>query len=106
MEQWQHTLAASITRPEEMVGRFPVSTRALDEVVTRFPMRITPYYLGLIEEPGDPIWRQCVPDVREVENDHLSCDPLNEEGFSPVPGLIHRYPDRAVWLVSSTCATF
>ena len=69
-------------------------------------MRITPYYLGLIEEPGDPIWRQCIPDLRELENGRFPCDPLNEKGFSPVPGLIHRYPDRAVWLVSSMCATF
>ena len=89
-----------------MSGRFSVDTRTLGEVVIRFPMRITPYYLGLIEEPGDPIWRQCVPDVRELDKDPLPCDPLNEKGFSPVPGLIHRYPDRAVWLVSSTCATF
>ena len=106
MEQWQQILASSITRPEEMSGRFSVDTRTLGEVVIRFPMRITPYYLGLIEEPGDPIWRQCVPDVRELDKDPLPCDPLNEKGFSPVPGLIHRYPDRAVWLVSSTCATF
>jgi lysine 2,3-aminomutase len=106
MEQWQQILASSVTRPEEIAGRYPISTRALEEVVGRFPMRITPYYLGLIEEPGDPIWRQCIPDVRELEDDRLSCDPLNEKGFSPVSGLIHRYPDRAVWLVSSMCATF
>ena len=105
MEQWQQILASSITRPEEMSGRFSVDTWTLGEVVIRFPMRITPYYLGLIEEPGDPIWRQCVPDVRELDKDPLPCDPLNEKWFSPVPGLIHRYPDRVIWLVSSTCAT-
>ena len=89
-----------------MAERLPISTKTLQKVVKRFPMRITPYYLGLIEEPGDPIWRQCIPDLRELEDDRFPCDPLNEKGFSPVPGLIHRYPDRAVWLVSSMCATF
>jgi lysine 2,3-aminomutase len=106
MEQWQRTFAASITRLEELADRYPINTHTLQEVVRHFPMRISPYYLGLIEEPGDPIWRQCIPDLRELENDRLPCDPLNEKGFSPVPGLIHRYPDRAVWLVSSMCATF
>ena len=74
-------------------------------VVERYPMRVTPYYLGLIKEPGDPIWLQCVPDGRELGEDLLLSDPLNEEGLSPVPGLIHRYPDRVVLLVSSACAT-
>jgi len=105
MENWQHIVASSITRPEELAERYPVSISTLQKVVGRFPMRITPYYLGLIKEPGDPIWRQCIPDARELEDDHLYCDPLNEKGFSPAPGLIHRYPDRVIWLVSSTCAT-
>ena len=77
----------------------------LKEVVNRFPMRISPHYLGLIQEPGDPLWLQCVPNRSELEDHGLQRDPLNEKGFSPVPGLIHRYPDRVVWLVSSTCAT-
>jgi lysine 2,3-aminomutase len=68
-------------------------------------MRITPHYLGLIREVGDPIWRQCVPDPCELEDDQ-SADPLDEERLSPVPGIIHRYPDRVVWLVSSVCAVY
>jgi lysine 2,3-aminomutase len=62
--------------------------------------------MSLIREIDDPIWRQCVPDSRELEDDLLPVDPLDEEKLSPVPGLIHRYPDRVVLLVSSTCATF
>jgi len=77
----------------------------LHPVVERYPMRITQDYFNLIREPGDPIWLQCIPDPRELEDDHLSGDPLNEKGLSPVPGLIHRYPDRVVLLVSSACPT-
>jgi lysine 2,3-aminomutase len=78
----------------------------LKPVADAYPMRITPYYLGLMKEAGDPIWRQCIPDIRELDEDRWSKDPLNEKGMSPVPGVIHRYPDRVVLFVSSTCATF
>ena len=47
-----------------------------------------------------------MPDQRELVDNHLPDDPLNEAELSPVPGLIHRYPDRVVLLVSSACPTF
>ena len=106
MEPWQKSLEQSITTTEELADRFACDVEQLRSVVERYPMRITPHYLSLIEEPGDPIWRQCVPDPRELAHDELLPDPLNEAGLSPVPGLIHRYPDRVVLLVSSTCAMY
>ncbi|MGD0915196.1 MAG: KamA family radical SAM protein [Thermodesulfobacteriota bacterium] len=105
MERWQRALTTSITNPRELAGRYHIDVEPLQPVVKRYPMQISRYYLGLIKEPGDPIWRQCVPDPLELKNDSLPSDPLNEEGLSPVPMLIHRYPDRVVLLVSSTCAT-
>jgi len=69
-------------------------------------MRINPYYLGLIRKPGDPIYRQCIPDIREISDEAGVEDPLNEEGDSPVPGLTHRYPDRVLFLVSSRCSMY
>jgi lysine 2,3-aminomutase len=106
MEAWQKILTKCITSPEELSGLFHVDASTLSAVVERYPMRITPYYLGLIEEPGDPIWRQCVPDQAELQDLSQSPDPLDEERLSPVPGLIHRYPDRVVWVVSSACAVY
>ena len=80
---------------------------SLNRVAETYPMRINPYYMSLIETPGDPIWNQAVPDIRELETAGTGLsDPLCEEQQSPVPGLIHRYPDRAVLLVSSECAVF
>ena len=105
MERWQHSLAASITGLEKLAKRYPVNEEALRPVVDRYPMRITPHYLKLIKGPGDPIWLQCVPDSRELAEDDLPTDPLDEERLSPLPGLIHRYPDRVVLLVSSSCPT-
>ncbi len=75
-------------------------------VSARYPVRLTDYYAGLIKQPDDAIWKQCMPDARELE-DHSQCpDPLDEKALSPVPGLIHRYPDRVVMLVSNRCPVY
>jgi lysine 2,3-aminomutase len=105
MEHWQMSLGKSLTHLEELAQLFQIDDQPLKPVVERYPMRISRYYLSLIQEPGDPIWLQCVPDPRELEDHHFLPDPLNEGGLSPVPGLIHRYPDRVVLLVSSACPT-
>jgi lysine 2,3-aminomutase len=105
MEQWQKSLSESITRPEELAKCFSIDPGPLRPVVERYPMRITQCYLSLIQKVGDPIWRQCVPDPYELEEDHFLTDPLIELKLTPAPGLIHRYPDRVVLLVSSICAT-
>ncbi|GFO69711.1 lysine 2,3-aminomutase [Geomonas limicola] len=106
MHAWEKSLNASVTSPEELAGLFRVDAAALSGVVERYPMRITPYYLSLIREPGDAIWRQCVADPAELADLSQSPDPLDEERLSPVPGLIHRYPDRVVWIASASCAVY
>jgi lysine 2,3-aminomutase len=106
MDQWQKYLADALTDPSELKEYFPCDTSLLSEVAERYPMRISRYYLSLIHEPGDAVWRQCVPNLAELEEDGLTPDPLNEETLSPVPRLIHRYPDRAVLLASSKCAVY
>ncbi len=106
MEAWQRQLAAAIIDPAAVAARFGVDARPLQEVTACYPFRITPHYLSLIEAPDDPIWRQCMPDPRELHDDRQNPDPLNEESLSPVPGLIHRYPDRVVLLVSNSCAVY
>jgi lysine 2,3-aminomutase len=106
MENWKRKLADSITSPDQLSDRFESDASSLAKVVARYPMRITPHYFSLIREPGDPIWRQCVPDSEELADGNQLDDPLDEENLSPVPGLIHRYPDRVVLLVSNACAVY
>ena len=106
METWQKHLQASITRPGEITRRFGVDPAPLEEVADRYPMRVTPYYQSLIKEVGDPIWRQAVPDALEIEDAVCVADPLEEENQSPVPNLVHRYPDRVLFLVSSECSMY
>ncbi|KAB0669688.1 KamA family radical SAM protein [Oryzomonas sagensis] len=79
---------------------------AIKAVAARYPFLVSSSYAGLIREPGDAVWRQCIPDVRELEDDGQLPDPLAEVSLSPVPGLIHRYPDRVVLLVSNRCPVY
>jgi len=72
-----------------------------------FPARVTPYYLDLsdLSDPTDPILRQCLPDAAELAPDDGTADPFDEARLSPVPGVVQRFPDRVLVLVSSFCAT-
>ena len=82
------------------------SLHNLSSVSTRYPVRLTDYYTGLIRQSDDAIWKQCMPDARELEDQTQCPDPLDELTLSPVPGLIHRYPDRVVLLVSNRCPVY
>jgi len=106
METWQKFLQASITRPAQITPRFGIDPTPLDAVTEHYPMRITPYYLSLIRAVNDPIWRQAVPDAAELRDSVCFVDPLDEENQSPVPNLVHRYPDRALFLVCAECAMY
>jgi lysine 2,3-aminomutase len=104
-ERWQQALKDSVTSVNQLVTYFQFDSRSLAAVVDKYPLRITPYYLNLIEQVGDPIWKQCVPDLRELREEGL-VDPLAEENLSPVPTIIHRYPDRVIFYVSGNCASY
>jgi lysine 2,3-aminomutase len=106
METWQKLFQASITRPGNLPGRFGIDPRPLEAVADRYPMRVNPYYLSLIQTVGDPIWRQAVPAEDELQDRVCPADPLDEENQSPVPNLVHRYPDRVLFLVSPECAMY
>lgn len=103
---WKQSLRESVVDPVELSELLCLNREEIGPVARHYPLRITRHYLGLIRKKDDPIWRQCIPDERELR-DHCSLpDPLNEQDLSPVPGLIHRYPDRVVWLVSNVCAVY
>ncbi len=103
---WHDILSSSIETSDELAKYFHVDKKKIQKVAKRYPMRINPYYLSLMIKAGDPIWRQAVPDQMEIENSFEIDDPLAEESQSPVPNLIHRYPDRVLFMVSSQCAVY
>jgi lysine 2,3-aminomutase len=92
--------------PPGLRPRSADAVEALERVVATYPLRINAYYLSLIKAVDDPLGLQALPDPREIETGGWAGDPFREEPLSPVPHLIHRYPDRVVFLVSSQCALF
>ncbi len=75
-------------------------------VTHRYPMRVSGYYLGLITDRGDPIYRQCIPAPEELEDVTGQPDPLHEGAHCPVARLYHRYPDRVLLLATNNCAVY
>lgn len=77
------------------------------QVTDEYPVNVNTYYQKLIQQKGDGIWKQCMPDLQEIELDAGIADPLHEEDdISGIPGLTHRYPDRVLLLVSNVCAMY
>ncbi|MEP6602211.1 MAG: lysine 2,3-aminomutase, partial [Nitrospirota bacterium] len=105
MDTWRETLAASITKPEDLAKHLDVDPEAIKDVVGEYPMRITPMWMKLIKEKGDAIWRQVVPEPEEMA-DESADDPLHEDRDSPVPHLVHRYPDRVLFMVTNQCPIY
>ncbi|HVS03058.1 MAG TPA: KamA family radical SAM protein [Thermoanaerobaculia bacterium] len=113
---WQERNA--VTSPAKLMGvvRELVDERFLhdaEEGFRRAPMsvRVTPYVLSLIDwnDPyADPLRRQFIPVASQLEPDHpmLSLDSLHEQADAPVPGLTHRYPDKALFLALDSCPVY
>ena len=101
MELWQQMLRQSVDSGRDLVDRFGFDRDLADRLNSLFHTRINPYYLSLIRYPGDPIWLQCVPDARELIEDGFPEDPLAEDSHSPVPSIVHRYPDRVLFLTTT-----
>jgi lysine 2,3-aminomutase len=91
------------------VGAPAPQSATLDDVTARYPLAITPQMRRLINpaDPADPIARQFLPDLRELDQytEELA-DPIDDAGFSPVPGLVHRYEDRVLLKVISACPVY
>jgi lysine 2,3-aminomutase len=108
----------SITRIDKLLGALQglVPSSFLDDAALGFqksPMsvRVSPYLLSLIDwsDPySDPLRRQFIPLGSKLMADHpkLNLDSLNELGDAPVPGLTHRYPDKALFLALDTCPVY
>jgi lysine 2,3-aminomutase len=108
--QWQlrHRLR-SLEDLERFLAPTDEERKAIERIGGRLPFGITPFYASLIDPtaPDDPIRRTMIPLAGElVRGTGEARDPLDEDGDSPVPGLVHRYPDRVLFLVTNFCATY
>lgn len=94
---------------EQMLVLSPDEREALVERGQMLPVGITPYYMSLVSrvDPQQPLRRTVVPTTAEFSRvPGEADDPLGEDGHSPVPGLVHRYPDRVLLLAHDFCSTY
>lgn len=109
---WKWQFANRITNAETLSQHLDITEKEKGEItecLTHFRMAITPYYLSLINpsDENDPVKMQCVPSIKETYPcDNDLADPLNELGDSPVPHIVHRYPDRVLFLVTLKCSMY
>ena len=91
------------------IQRGSVRRDSLEEVAARYAVALTPALQELIDaESGcGPVSRQFLPDVRELDADASELDdPIGDNAHSPVPGVVHRYPDRVLLMPTRVCAAY
>ncbi len=109
---WKWQLRNSFTGIDDLKKIMSLTEKellALNNLNGRLPLRITPYFASLIydSKPADPLRRNVIPVVEELlEMPGEKSDPLHEKMFSPVKGIVHRYPDRVLFTVTQVCSNY
>ncbi len=94
---------------KKVINLTPLEEEGVKSSLRKLRMAITPYWITLIDKdnPDDPIRRQAIPTIKELEiKEEDIFDPLFEEVDSPVKGLTHRYPDRVLFLITDQCGMY
>jgi lysine 2,3-aminomutase len=106
---WKWQFRNRIISVEQLVQFIHLSTEEQGQlrlVTMRYPLSVTPYYLSLInpDDPDDPIRKQAIPSTMEMTVGSIGVeDPLDEKKDTVVPGLVHRYPDRVLLVLTDIC---
>ncbi len=107
---WQTThRIRTFSQLESMITVSEDERLAFTRSPTQLPLGITPYYMSLVspDDPSQPIRRSVIPTILEsIKGNGEADDPLHEDAQSPVPGLVHRYPDRVLLLLLDFCSTY
>ncbi len=107
--RWQMKSRLNTVEEFEQVLKLTDSERKALSSPGLFRVDVTPYYVSLIDpdDPNDPIRKQIIPTAGELSafTGQME-DSLAEDAHSPVPGLVHRYPDRVLMLVTTQCASY
>jgi len=106
---WKWQFQNRITSVERLAQFIPLSPKEQAQVSLvsmRYPLSVTPYYLSLInpDDPDDPVRKQAIPSILEITMGAMGTDdPLGEEKDSVSPGLVHRYRDRVLMVLTDIC---
>jgi lysine 2,3-aminomutase len=106
IEEWEWQLRNSISTPQQLEQKLGMKAADFVQLAKIYAIRVSPYYLGLIQKVNDPIWLQSIPNLIEMQDPEGIVDSLAEDEMSPVPGITHRYPDRVLFLIQSQCAMY
>src|SRR3981081_624691 len=104
--------AATLREPTELVahGLAPAADLpVLQQVAARYAVAVTPDIAALIDpgDPDDPIARQFIPGAEELASGAgENADPIGDHAHSPIPGIVHRYPDRVLFKLVHACAVY
>lgn len=109
---WRWQLRHRVTTLEQLREILELTSEEIEGIKHskgRLALAVTPYFVSLMDpiNPNCPIRRQAIPRIEEfhvAKSDMV--DPLGEDKDSPVPGLVHRYPDRVLLLVTDQCAAY
>ena len=109
---WKWQLRNSFTGIEDLKRIMKLSNKeilAINNLKGRLPLKVTPYFASLIYKSrySDPLRRNVIPVVEELlvhSSEHT--DPLHEQSYSPVRGIVHRYPDRVLFTVTQVCSAY
>jgi lysine 2,3-aminomutase len=108
---WRWQLANRLNSVEELSQLIHLTDEELQGLTAedKFRVDVTPYFASLIDpdDPQCPVRRQVIPLGRELQAfEGMMEDSLAEDAHSPVPGLVHRYPDRVLMLITTQCASY
>ncbi len=109
---WKWQMRNALTSIDELKKIMRLSEKeimAINNLKGRLPMRITPYFASLIYDTAysHPLRRNVIPVVEElIQTSTEHSDPLDEHSFSPVKGIVHRYPDRVLFTVTQACSSY
>lgn len=111
-EDWHWQLRNRIATIDQLENLIKLSPEEQADVLLaekRLALGITPYFFNLIDKHdlSCPIRRQVIPRIEETQSMPWERDdPCGEESSTPVPGIVHRYPDRVLFLVTDRCASY
>ena len=110
---WKWQLKNRVTSLAQLEQHLELSDEERSGVLLsgdKLALAVTPHFFNLIpreKPPDDPIRRQVIPRIEETwSSPYDMADPCGEDSHMPVPGLVHRYPDRVLFLVTDRCASY
>ena len=107
---WKAELSNCVSSIDELLNQLglkPEDLNATEQAASKFPIKVPQPFVQLMEygNPNDPLLKQVLPITSELQVDsNFSSDPVGESSFNPVPGIVHKYRNRVLMIISPNCA--